>query len=232
MRIFGLLIAAMLALLAAAALTAWWTGWNLGGDFTDPRAPRLVWAASIGALLAVSIVGAARQRWAQTMFSMLAWSGAFLILVVAYSYRAELKVVWAKVRGEVFTSEAVMTAPGEVQLRRALDAHFYADANVNSATVTFMIDTGATQIALSWTDAKAVGIDPKLLKFGQKVLTAAGPAMVAPVTLAQLKVGSIVRTNVPAVVLPETVGGSLLGLTFLDTLTSYEIAGDRLTMRD
>lgn len=232
MKTFGLLIAALLTLLATAALVAWWAGWNDAGDFSDPRAPNLVWAASIGALLAAGIVGSLRQHWSQTILSLLAWGGAFLILILAYSYRADLKMVWDKVRGEIFTSEAVLVAPHEVQVRRAVDSHFYVDAQVDIATVNFMIDTGSSQIALSWRDARAAGIDPKLLHFSQKVLTAAGPSMVAPVTLASLRIGTIERRNVPAVVLQEGVGGSLLGMEFLDTLASYEIAGDKLTLRD
>ncbi len=232
MRTFGVVVAVLLALFATAAVLALLMGWEFGSDWGDTRGPQLVWTATIGALLAAGIVGGMRQRASQTLFALLAWGGAFLLIMLAYSYRAELTQLWARIRGEVLTSEVVVTTAGEVQVRRHRDNHFYIDAQVNDGGVTFMVDTGASSVALSWDDAAAAGIDPGTLRFDTRVLTASGPAQVAVVRINRLAVGPIVRTNVAAIVLPEGVPGSLLGLAFLDTLKSYEISGDRLTLRD
>jgi aspartyl protease family protein len=232
MRTFGVVVAVLLALLASAAVLALLMGWEFGSDWGDTRGPQLVWTATIGAMLAAGIVGSLRQRASQTLFALLAWGGAFLLVILAYSYRAEFSALWARIRGEVLTSEVAVIAPGEVQVRRHADNHFYIDAEVNGGAVVFMVDTGASAVALSWKDAAAAGIDPAALRFDTRVQTASGPAQVAVVRIKRLAVGPIARANVEAIVLPEGVEGSLLGLAFLDTLTSYEISGDRLTLRD
>ncbi len=231
MKAFGYVIAALLALLALSALGAWALGWQ-SGDWSDARGPQLAWAGTIGALLAAGILASARQKASTTILSLLAWAGAFLILILAYAYRDDAKALWARVRGEFFGAEAVVTVGGDVELRRTQDGHFHADAEVNGGLVAFMVDTGATTVALSWTDARAVGIDPASLTFSQVVMTAGGPVKSAPVRIGRIAIGPIERRDVEAAVMPEGIDGSLLGLSFLDTLKSYEISGDRLTLRD
>ena len=232
MKAFGYFILALLILIALAALGSWALGIRLGEDWSDTRGVRLAWAGTLAALFSVGLLASSRQKASTTIFSLLAWAGAFLILILAYSYRDEAKAMWTRIRGEFFGSEAVVTAAGDVELRRMPDSHFYADADVNGGKVTFMVDTGATTVALSWRDARAAGIDPASLDFSQTVMTAGGPVKSAFVRLGRLAIGPIVRLDVAAAVLPEGIEGSLLGLSFLDTLTSYQISGDRLTLRD
>lgn len=229
MRAFGYFVLALLILLAIAALASWGFGWSLDGD---PRGAQFAWGGTIAALMAAGILASSRQKASTTIFSLLAWAGAFLILILAYSYRDEAKALWGRIRGEFFGSEAVVTAGGGVELRRMPDSHFYAEAQVNGGSVTFMVDTGATSVALSWDDARAAGIDPATLSFSDRVFTAGGQVMAARVRIGRLAIGPIVRTDIAASVLPEGIDGSLLGLSFLDTLKSYEISGDRLTLRD
>ncbi len=232
MRAFGYFVLALLILIALAALGSWALGISIGEDWSDARGVRLAWLGTIAALMSVGILASSRQKASTTIFSLLAWAGAFLILILAYSYRFEAKELWSRIRGEFLGSEAVVTAGGDVALRRMPDSHFHADADVNGARVTFMVDTGATMVALSWADARAAGIDPDRLVFGNTVETAGGPVQSAPVRIARLAIGNIVRFDVKAAVLPEGVDVSLLGLSFLDTLSSYQISGDRLTLRD
>lgn len=231
MKAFGYFVLALLVLLALAAFAAWAMGWGLG-DWSDTRGPQLAWNGSIAALIAAGILASARQKASTTIFSLLAWAGAFLILILAYSFRDDARALWARVRGEFFGSEAVITASGDVELRRMPDGHFYADADANGGSLTLMVDTGASGIALSWTDARTAGIDPATLNFGAQSMTAAGPASVAPVRLARIQIGPIVRLDVEAVVLPDGSDQSLLGMSFLNTLSAFEISGDTLTLRD
>lgn len=232
MKAFGYFVVALLILLALSVLASWALGVDVGEDWSDARGPRLAWLATIAALLSAGILASARQRASTTLFSILAWLGAFLILILAYSYRDDASALWGRIRGEFFGSEAVVTAAGDVELRRTQDSHFYADADVNAGRVTFMVDTGASIVALSWRDASAAGFDPDSLDFSQTVMTAGGPVKAAPVRIGRLAIGPIVRTNVAGAVMPRGIEGSLLGLSFLNTLRSYEISGDRLTLRD
>ncbi|MCC6920683.1 MAG: TIGR02281 family clan AA aspartic protease [Alphaproteobacteria bacterium] len=232
MRTAAVVIAVILALVATAALTAHLAGWEVSAEFADRRAPHLVWGATLAALLAAGILGSLRQKFSETVFSLLAWAGIFALVILGYSYKDEVKFLWARVRAEVFAGEAVATAPGEIEVRRSGDGHFYLEVTVNGAPTQFMIDTGASMVALSWDDARAAGFKPEQLDFYERVNTASGPAMSAPVVLDLLTVGPILRRNVRAAILPEGVEGSLLGMSFLDTLKSYEIAGDRMTLRN
>jgi aspartyl protease family protein len=231
-RTFAVVIAVLLALIATSALVAWLAGWEVSAGYADDRAPQLVWLATIGALLASGILMGLRQRFSETVFSMLAWAGIFLLVILGYSYREEMKAVWTRVRAEIFAGESMTVAPGEIEVRRAGDGHFYLEAEVNGTAIQFMIDTGASAVALSWDDARRAGFDPDNLSFHQRVQTASGPAMAAPVVIDRVSVGPIRRDRIAAAVLPNGVAGSLLGLTFLDTLKSYEVAGDRLTLRN
>src|SRR4051794_35533798 len=47
---------------------------------------------------------------------------------------------------------------GEIQIDRSADGHFYADVQINGATVHMMVDTGASGIALSRDDARSAGV--------------------------------------------------------------------------
>lgn len=232
MKAFGYFVLALLILIALAALGSWALGIHVGEDWSDGRGVSLAGLGTLAALFSAGLLVSSRQKASTTIFSLLAWAGAFLILILAYSYREEAKAMWGRIRGEIFGSEAVVTSAGDVELRRAEDNHFYADADVNGGRVTFMVDTGATTVALSWSDARAAGIDPATLNFSQTVMTAGGPVKAAPVRIGRLAVGPIVRLDVAAAVMPEGIEGSLLGLSFLDTLSSYQISGDRLTLRD
>jgi aspartyl protease family protein len=232
MRTFAVVSAVLLTLVASAALVSWVFGWEMSADYVDERAASVVWLATIGALLASGIVVGLRQNFSQTLVGILAWVGIFLLVLVAYSFRDEARSLWSRVRAEIFAGEAITTAPGEIEVRRAGDGHFYLETLVNGATVPFMVDTGASMIALSWDDARRAGFEPTRLSFTNRVMTASGPAMAASVYLGLITAGPIRREGVRASVLPEGVEGSLLGLTFLDTLSSYEIRGDRLILRD
>ncbi len=230
MRAMGWFIAALLILFAGGVLISKSMGWE--GGWSDTRGANAMWLAVIAAMMSAGIVTASRQRALTTVFSLLAWAGAFLILILAYSYKDEFKMLWSRIEGEVSPGTAMTNGGSEVELRRGADSHFHADAIVDAATVSFMIDTGATGIALTLVDAKAAGIDVDALSFTTEINTASGVTKVALARIRQLSIGPIERTNLAVVVLPEGADASLLGLSFLDTLSSYEIRGDRLILRD
>jgi aspartyl protease family protein len=97
--------------------------------------------------------------------------------------------------------------------------------------VRFAIDTGANGVVLSPADAARAGIDADSLKFGLPSETANGVGYVAPVTLSSLTVGQIRLANLPAAVVKTPMSTSLLGMAFLKRLESFEVKGDRLTLR-
>lgn len=188
----------------------------------------LAWMAIIGSAILFTF----RQRWAEALKHAVAWLLILLALVAGYAHRDELERAALRMAAAVVPGMAVETAPGEVVLRRGADGHFYANATINGVAIRLMVDTGASTIALSAADARRVGIDPEVLDYFLPVTTANGQTFAAAVTLDEIRLGSIAFGPIGASVLPEgALERSLLGMSFLDRLSGFEIAGDRLILR-
>jgi aspartyl protease family protein len=119
----------------------------------------------------------------------------------------------------------------EVVLPRSGDGHFYVDVDVNGSTVRMLADTGASAIALSFEDAERAGIDVEQLDFSYAANTANGVAAVAEVELDEVRVGSIVRHDVRAIV-AGGLSDSLLGMSFFNSLSKVAMESDELVLRD
>jgi aspartyl protease family protein len=104
---------------------------------------------------------------------------------------------------------------GSIVLPKASGGHFHATGSINGKTVQFMVDTGATTIALGRSEADRIGLDWKHGRPGM-TQTANGTVPVHGVTLASVRVGDVVVTNIAAVVVPMDMSTVLLGNSFLD----------------
>ena len=98
------------------------------------------------------------------------------------------------------SAHAKTVARAEIVLPRDDSGHFYVDAEINGERVHMLADTGASVIALGEDVAESVGIDPDSLSYDESVATANGSAEAAFVELDEVRVGSIVRRDVKAVV--------------------------------
>ena len=107
--------------------------------------------------------------------------------------------------------------------------HVILDAAVNGAPMRLLVDTGASLVTLTPADARAAGIIPGELVFDRRVSTANGSARMAPVTLREIRIGQLSIYDVPAAVL-ENLKISLLGMSFLSRLQSYEMREGKLTI--
>lgn len=122
-----------------------------------------------------------------------------------------------------------MNLGGGVILERAPDGHFYADAQVNGVAVRFLVDSGASVVALTPADAARIGKHVGPGDATLKVTTANGEAAVSPVKLDQVSIGSVSVSQVDAVVAGEGLNISLLGQSFLQRVGTVKIENDRLT---
>jgi aspartyl protease family protein len=165
------------------------------------------------------------------------WLALGLGLVTLYAYKDDLIPIAARVAGELVPGTAMTveeSANGltEVKIRRRLDGHFFATVDINGKEITMIVDTGASSIVLRPEDAKKVGIDPDGLTYRVPVLTANGRTVAARVRLDKVSIGPLDRQNVDALVAkPGALTQSLLGMSFLSRLRSYEFSGDFLTLR-
>ncbi|MEM9053958.1 MAG: TIGR02281 family clan AA aspartic protease [Pseudomonadota bacterium] len=112
------------------------------------------------------------------------------------------------------------------------DGHYWARALVNNkASVQFMVDTGASVVALTAEDARKMGFQPDKLDYIWEIRTAGGKTMGASVVIDSIKINQVHIRNVDAMVLRTDLEQSLLGMSFLRELYSYEFRGNRMIIR-
>lgn len=160
-----------------------------------------------------------------------AWGGVFVLVILGYSFRYELADLRDRVIGELLPHRAITVGEGVVTVRAGSHGHFDVEVEVDSRPIRFMVDTGATETALSRRDAERLGFDLQQLNFSQRVRTANGIALAAPIRLKELRLGPIVMRDVSASVVRNMDGPSLLGMNFLDRLSAYEVSNGVLTLR-
>jgi aspartyl protease family protein len=107
--------------------------------------------------------------------------------------------------------------------------HFSLTATVNGAPIRVVVDTGASLVALTLDDARAAGIGRSELVFNQLTQTANGRVRFAPVMLREVRIEQLSIENVPAAVI-ENLDQSLLGMSFLNRLKSFEMHEGALTI--
>lgn len=121
---------------------------------------------------------------------------------------------------------------GGAVLDRAGDGHFYADVDVESRPIHFLVDTGASIVALTGADAQAIGLvwnDADLVPVGRG---ASGTVYGVPVRLDRVELDNLVARDVAAAIIPEGLDVSLLGQSFLTHLPGVKIEGDRMVLGD
>ena len=117
---------------------------------------------------------------------------------------------------------------GETVLEREPDGHFYADASVDARSTHFLVDTGASIVALTGADAEAIGLDWNDADVAAIGRGANGTVYGVPVKLERVELGGFEATNVQAAIVPQGLDVSLLGQSFLSRLQGVRIEGDRM----
>jgi aspartyl protease family protein len=118
-----------------------------------------------------------------------------------------------------------------VSIGRDHRGHFQANGRVEGRQVSFMVDTGASVIALTERDADRLGIKPSRSAYTAAVQTANGKVRAAPVTLNSVDIGGLVVRDVRALVVPGgALNENLLGLSYLTRLKRFEFANNRLVL--
>jgi aspartyl protease family protein len=129
-------------------------------------------------------------------------------------------------------AQTLASTSGDASIVKAPDGHFWADAQVNGGhPIHFLVDTGATAVALTAGDARSLGIDPASLDYRYTVMTAAGPARAASVKLGDISVDHAHVEDVQAFVIDQGLQTSLLGMTYLGRLSKFEATPDTLVLK-
>lgn len=196
----------------------------------------LVTLSAIAALFGAGILQS-RRHFGESMRQFGIWLLIILVLVSGYLYRYDLQSFGNRLAGGLIPGRAAVFTDSEgiqeVVLHKVLNGHFEANVAVNGVSVQMLVDTGASRVALSYEDAEKLGLAPETLAYTQSILTANGEARAAPVTLAEVSIGPIVRKDVKAMVTQQgMLEQSLLGMSFLSTLDFLQMQTDELRLRD
>jgi aspartyl protease family protein len=118
-----------------------------------------------------------------------------------------------------------------VSLRSDRSGHFRTEARVDGRDLDFLVDTGATVIALTQKDAERIGIRPFLSDYTTSVNTANGPAKAARARIGRIDIGGVVVRDVDALVMPDgALQQNLLGMAYLSKLKRFEYSSGNLVL--
>ena len=195
----------------------------------------LVYLGLIAAVVGAGVVGAHRNI-GEMIRNLLIWVVMILGLATGWLYQDQAKEMVLRVAGGLAPGRPVTVSDEDGQavlIRKSLNGHFEAAGEVNGEPVSFLIDTGATSIALSHDDALRIGFTEDGLNYTLVINTANGKARAAPVRLNTVTVGSVVRSGLRAMVAePGRLDQSLLGMNFMSSLTAFEMRRDEVILRD
>ncbi|MBI1391516.1 MAG: TIGR02281 family clan AA aspartic protease [Alphaproteobacteria bacterium] len=120
----------------------------------------------------------------------------------------------------------------EVRVARGAHDQFFVTAHINRNPAEFLVDTGASYVALRESDAAAAGVFTQPADYSHVVRTANGETRAALVTLRSIEVEGLRVDDVRAFILPdEQLGMNLLGMSYLSRLKSVEARGGELVLK-
>jgi aspartyl protease family protein len=118
-----------------------------------------------------------------------------------------------------------------LDIARDSRGHFLTEGRIDGQRIDFMVDTGASVVALNEKSAARFGLRPSRGDYNASVTTANGTIKAARTRLAMIDIGGLVVHDVDAMVLPdEALSENLLGLSFLSKLRRFEYANGRMVL--
>ncbi len=191
---------------------------------------RFSYCALLLIVLTTNLMARKELTISKTIKYLTMWFAVSLVLIALYSYRYEFSDFKNRLAAEINPSAAQLTKSGQIIINASQDGHFYVEARINSVNIHFMVDTGASDIAINLADAARIGLSTKSLIFNKPYQTANGVALGAGVTLEELEISNTKFTNISASVNGSNMGTSLLGMSFLKRLKKYEVYQDKLIL--
>lgn len=138
--------------------------------------------------------------------------------------------LWDDISQTLRPRQSALTAQGQVTVPRSKDGHYYLMLTVNDQPIEFMIDTGATDVVLTQSDATRAGLNLDDLLYLGRAMTANGEVRTAPVQLKTVALGNIIDHDLTAWVNQGELEQSLLGMTYLQRWSHIEISNNALIL--
>lgn len=190
---------------------------------TGDELGRLAYLLLLGAAVAGYAIVANRGNLSRLARHAALWAFIFIGAIVAIG-------LWDDIRRTTLPDIARVEEDGTLRVPRARDGHFYLRIELDGTPVTFMVDTGATDIVLGRRTAERLGIDVASLPFYGTAQTANGVVRTAPITIDEMRLGPFVDRKVKAWVTDGEMDGALLGMAYLRRFARVELRGDVLIL--
>jgi len=201
------------------------------GTLDDPDTRmRMIYMVGWIALIGASVVGFARFNPKGALRNALIWVAVFLVLFGIYTFKDDASYVAQRMMGALVPAQGTAHEDGSVSFVAGSDGHYHIQAEVNGSPVTFILDTGASDIVLAPDDARRIGIDPTTLEYDQFAETANGTVRGAAIRLDSIAIGPIAMRQIPAAVNGADMSESLLGMEFLKRLKGWRVENGQLTL--
>jgi aspartyl protease family protein len=177
----------------------------------------LIFLAFIGGSYFISRKG----HFGQSIQQMAIWCLIFFGFVAVYGLRDSISA-------QIFQTTKLEKQYGSYVFQREDDGHFYATLMINDQPIKLVVDTGATSIVLTKSDAELVGLPMDSLVYSQTAFTANGTVASAPVVLHDVRMGDTVHSRMRASVNGGDLHRSLLGMEYISEFSEFKIVKDLL----
>lgn len=221
----------MLVVLALAGAAIW----GLMRLFPGRVSTTNDWGSIAQTLAVLALVSASllsmRLKLRDTARYVLIWLALGAAVVAGYAFRADLGDAALRVRSALIPSYAVASGDHTLALGQDSDGGYHVMGQVNGQAVGFLVDTGASDIVLSPADAQRIGVDMAALRYTHVYETANGEGEGAAYVAPSLAIGPIRLTNVVVSINKTPMSSSLLGMSFLKRMDSFEFKGGQLILK-
>ena len=181
-------------------------------------------------ILIIAIIGygffsaSGKVPFGKVVQASLVWLCVFIGMIAGYA-------LWQDVSQTLLPRQAVFAEGSIVEVPKARDGHFYLTLDVNGSPISFVVDTGATNMVLGPRDAARAGLRADDLVFSGWASTANGTVQTARVSLDSVALGGITEHDLPAVVNGAELDTSLLGMEYLSRWDEVTIGADKMILR-
>ncbi|MFN3450695.1 MAG: TIGR02281 family clan AA aspartic protease [Sphingorhabdus sp.] len=192
--------------------------------------PSLIWGV-VCIVLLISSLAARRLPLGYVAKAAFAWIAIFAALFAIFSFRFEFISIWERVKADISGTAGQSVSGDEIAIRRQDDGHYWLQVDVNGRPVRFMIDSGATTTAMNADTARETGIEVDANGYPVILDTANGRVTAQRGVIQSLKIDAL---EIPQhkVVVSESFGDTnVLGMNFLDSMRSWKVEANVMTLR-
>ena len=192
--------------------------------------PNMVYLSLLLVLLVSSFISSRKFKTSTIIKQATLWSVIALIALIIYSFRHDFYQIKNRVTTELFPNKIMQINEKQIAITVSNNGHYYIEIKINQHPITFMVDTGASDIVLNLSDSKKVGINFDKIYSFKKYQTANGSITSGLTQIKEMELGKIKFYNVDVSISDRDMGTSLLGMSFLNRFKKYEFYQDRLVL--